>query len=294
MPVMPFPLFFAFSRHVRFNAMNTMDGKSPQNPKPEGPAWVDSHAHLDMEDFDPDRDEVIRRALAAGVKAVLCPADLTSDKSLRATLKIVAGHPSFLAAAGIHPHQAKLFSEDDTRKLRDLGMGQSIAALGEIGLDFHYDFATPEEQQRAFRDQLRLADELRLPAIIHSRLAGREVAAAVREEGFRSGGILHCYTEDWETARAMIDMGFHISFSGILTFPKAGSLREIAAKVPLNRLLVETDSPYLAPVPFRARKRNEPAFVVETARVLAALKGVSLEELAEATTRNFFSLFPGA
>jgi len=274
--------------------MSTLDSKRSKGPKPEETAWVDSHAHLDMEDFDPDRDEVIRRAFAAGVKAVLCPADLTSDKSLRTTLDIVAGHPTFLAAAGVHPHQAKQFSEDDARKLRDLGMGRSIVAVGEIGLDFHYDFSTPEEQQRAFRDQLRLADELRLPAIIHSRLAGGEVAAAVREEGFRSGGILHCYTEDWETARAMIDLGFFISFSGILTFPKAGSLREVAAKVPLDKLLVETDSPFLAPVPFRARKRNEPAFVVETARVLADLKRVSLEELAEATTGNFFSLFPAS
>jgi len=273
--------------------MKTMDDKRPQGPKPEGPVWIDSHAHLDMEDFDPDRDEVIRRAFAAGVMAVLCPADLTSDKSLRATLNIVAGHPSFLAAAGVHPHQAKLFSEDHARKLRDLGTGRTIAALGEIGLDFHYDFSTPEEQKRAFRDQLRLADELRLPIIIHSRLAGAEVATAVRKQGCRSGGILHCYTEDWDTARTMIDLGFYISFSGILTFPKAGSLREVAVKVPLDRLLIETDSPYLAPVPFRDRKRNEPAFVVETARVLADLKHVSLEELAEAMTGNFFSLFPG-
>jgi TatD DNase family protein len=246
-----------------------------------------------MEAFDPDRDEVIRRAFAVGVTAVLCPADLTSDKSLRTTLNLVAGHPSFLAAAGVHPHQAKLFSEDHAQKLRDLGTGRTIAALGEIGLDFHYDFSTPEEQKRAFRDQLRLADELGLPAIIHSRLAGAEVATAVRKQGCRSGGILHCYTEDWDTARTMIDLGFYISFSGILTFPKAGSLREVAVKVPLDRLLIETDSPYLAPVPFRDRKRNEPAFVVETARVLADLKRVSLERLAEVTTGNFFSLFPG-
>jgi TatD DNase family protein len=273
--------------------MNTMDNKRPQSPKPEGPDWIDSHAHLDMEDFDPDRDEVIRRAFAAGVTAVLCPADLTSDKSLRTTLNIVAGHPSFLAAAGVHPHQAKLFSEDHARKLKELCSSRSIAALGEIGLDFHYDFSTPKEQQRAFRNQLCLADEFRLPAIIHSRLAGAEVVDAVRKQGFRSRGILHCYTEGWDTARTMIDLGFYISFSGILTFPKAGSLREVAVKVPLDRLLIETDSPYLTPVPFRDRKRNEPAFVVETARVLADLKHVSLEKLAEATTGNFFSLFPG-
>jgi len=273
--------------------MSTRDDKILQGSMLEGPAWIDSHAHLDMEDFDPDRDEVIRRAFAAGVKAILCPADLTSDKSLQTTWNIIAQHPSFLTAAGVHPHQAKLFSEDHIRKLRDFGARQIIAAVGEIGLDFHYAFSSPEEQERAFRDQLRLADELRLPAIVHSRLAGAKVATAVRKEDFRNGGILHCYTEDWDTARTMIDLGFHISFSGILTFPKAGSLREVAAKVPLDRLLVETDSPYLTPVPFRARKRNEPAFILETARVLAELKRVSLEELAEATTGNFFSLFPG-
>ncbi len=244
-----------------------------------------------MEDFDPDRDEVIRRAFAAGVKAVLCPADLTSEKPPD-DVEHRGRTPPFLAAAGVHPHQAKQFSEDARPKAQGPGHKAKIAALGEIGLDFHYDFSTPEEQERAFRDQLRLADELRLPVIIHSRLAGAEVATAVREEGCRSGGILHCYTEDWDTARTMIDLGFFISFSGILTFPKAGSLREVAAKVPLDRLLVETDSPYLAPVPLRGRKRNEPAFVVETARVLADLKRVSLEELAEATTGNFFSLFP--
>jgi len=273
--------------------MNMRDDKGLQGPLPEGPAWIDSHAHLEMEDFDPDRDEVIRRAFAAGVKTILCPADLTSDKSLRTTWNIMTRFPSFLAAAGVHPHQARLFSEDHIQKLRDLGTQQIIAAVGEIGLDFHYAFSSPEEQERAFRNQLRLADELRLPAIVHSRLAGAKVATAVRKEDFRNGGILHCYTEDWDIARTMIDLGFHISFSGILTFPKAGSLREVAAKVPLDRLLVETDSPYLAPVPFRARKRNEPAFILETARVLAELKRVSLEELAEATTGNFFSLFPG-
>jgi len=274
--------------------MNTTDGNRPQNPTPEGPAWIDSHAHLDMEDFDPDRDEAIRRAFAAGVTAVLCPADIASDKSLRTTLDIVARYPSFLAAAGVHPHQAKLYSENQARKLRDLGAGRTIAALGEIGLDFHYNFSAPEEQKRVFRDQLLLADELRLPVIIHSRLAGAEVATEVKKQGCRSGGILHCYTEDWDTARRMIDLGFYISFSGILTFPKAGSLREVASKVPLDRLLVETDSPFLTPVPFRDRKRNEPAFVVETARVLANLKGVSFEKLAEVTARNFLSLFPRA
>ncbi len=252
---------------------------------------VDSHAHLDMPEFDSDREDVVRRAGAAGVGTILCPAELASEASLPAVLGLVAAHPAFLAAAGVHPHQAGAYAGSHALALRELAGAGRIAAIGEIGLDFHYDFATPGAQTEAFRDQLRLAGELGLPAIIHSRLAGPEVIAAVRETGFSRGGILHCFTEGWDTASAMIDQGFLISFSGILTFPKAESLREVARKVPEDRLLVETDSPFLAPVPHRAQKRNEPAFVVATARVLAGLKGRPFEDLAAATTRNFFGLF---
>jgi len=254
-------------------------------------ALVDSHAHLDMPEFDADREDVVRRAREAGVGTILCPAELASATSLATALGLVAAHPSFLAAAGVHPHQAKAWAERHAAALRDLRRTGHIVAVGEIGLDFHYDFSTPGEQISAFRDQLRLAGELDLPVIVHSRLAGPEVVAAVRGSGFSRGGILHCFTEGWDTASAMIDLGFLVSFSGILTFPNAGDLRDVARKVPADRLLVETDSPFLAPVPFRARKRNEPAFVVETARVLAGLKGMPFEDLAAATTRNFFALF---
>ena len=165
--------------------------------------------------------------------------------------------------------------------------------MGEIGLDYHYDFSSPEAQKEAFRRQLAFAGEAGLPVIVHSRLAGADVVAAVDAARFGRGGILHCFTEDWAVAEAVLERGFLVSFSGILTFPKAGALREVAARVPLDRLLVETDSPYLAPVPYRGSgRRNEPAFVVETARVLAGLKGLALEALAEATTRNFARLFP--
>lgn len=257
----------------------------------ERPVLVDSHAHLDMPDFDADREDVVRRAGAAGVGTVLCPAELASETSLATVLALVEAHPGFLAAAGVHPHKAGDYAERHSLALRELGAAGRVAAVGEIGLDFHYEHATPEAQRAAFRGQLRLAGELGLPAIVHSRLAGSEVIAAVRDTGFSRGGILHCFTEDWDTASAMIDLGFLISFSGILTFPKAESLREVARKVPTDRLLVETDSPFLAPVPLRARKRNEPAFVVETARVLAGLRGLTFEDLAASTTRNFFALF---
>lgn len=252
---------------------------------------VDSHAHLDMSEFDADREDVVRRAREAGIDTVLCPAELNSETSLPTILELVAAHPSFLAAAGVHPHQAKAWAEGHAAALRDLSRAGRIVAVGEIGLDFHYDFSAPDAQRSAFRDQLRLAAELDLPVIVHSRLAGPEVVAAVRGAGFSRGGILHCFTEDWDTASAMIDLGFLISFSGILTFPKAGSLRDVARKVPADRLLVETDAPFLAPVPLRSRKRNEPAFVVETARVLAGLKGMPFEDLAAATTQNFLALF---
>ena len=254
---------------------------------------VDSHAHLDLAEFDADRAEVVRRAFSAGVAAVLCPADLTRAESLPAIAALAAEFPSVLAAAGVHAHQAKDFGEAHLAELRDLARRGAIRAVGEIGLDYHYDLSPRDRQHEALRRQLALAGELGLPVILHSRLSGADIIAAVDAEGAGRGGILHCFTEDWTTAMAMIDRGFHISFSGILTFPKAGSLREVAAKVPLDRLLVETDSPYLAPVPHRGSgRRNEPAFVVETARVLAGIRGLSLEDLAEATTRNFARLFP--
>jgi TatD DNase family protein len=257
----------------------------------ERPVLVDSHAHLDMPEFDADREDVVRRARDVGIGTILCPAELASATSVPTILDLVAAHPRFLAAAGVHPHQAKAWAENHAKTLRELQRTGQIAAIGEIGLDFHYDFSTPGEQRSALRDQLRLAGELDLPVIIHSRLAGPEVIAAVRDTGFSQGGILHCFTEGWDVASAVIDLGFLISFSGILTFPKARSLRDVARKVPADRLLVETDSPFLAPVPLRSKKRNEPAFIVETARVLAGLKGLPFEDLAAATTRNFDALF---
>ncbi len=254
---------------------------------------VDSHAHLDMPEFDADRAEAVRRAFAAGVVAILCPADLTRAASLPAIAGLAAEFPTVMAAAGVHAHQAKDFGADHIRELKDLAARRAIRAVGEIGLDYHYDLSPPEIQREVLRQQLALAAETDLPVILHSRLAGPDIIAAIDGERFRGGGILHCFTEDWDTGRAMIDRGFFVSFSGILTFPKAGALREVAARVPLDRLLVETDSPYLAPVPYRgAGRRCEPAFVLETARVLAGIRGLSLEDLAEATTRNFAGLVP--
>lgn len=253
---------------------------------------VDSHAHLDMEDFNTDRNQVIERAFQAGVRTILCPAEMTSSKSLEITFELTAKYDSLLAAAGVHPHKAKDFRLDLVQNIRDLTSKNQIVAVGEIGLDFHYNYSPPQKQIDTFRHQLNIAQELSLPVIIHSRKAAQEIMSSVKEEHFHQGGILHCFTEDWEMAKEMLNHHFFISFSGILTYPKAYALREVAQKIPLERLLVETDSPYLIPAFYRGKtQRNEPSFVVETAKVLAELKKISLTELSAATTKNFNSIF---
>ena len=260
------------------------------NERSPAPRLPDSHAHLDMPDFDPDREEVLRRAREAGVAGILCPIDLASERSAATVLRLAAENPDIRAAAGLHPHQARLDAPALADALRELAAAGRIVAVGEIGLDYHYDFSSPEEQRAAFRRQLALAAEAGLPAIVHSRDAGRDIAAAVREERFDRGGVLHCFSEDWAFAREMMDRGFYISFSGIVTFPNAAALRDVAARIPDDRLLVETDAPYLAPVPYRG-KRNEPAFVAATAARLAALRGQGLDRLAEIVSANFARAF---
>jgi TatD DNase family protein len=253
---------------------------------------VDSHAHLDMKDFDPDREQVLERAREKGVSAVLCPAEVTQPPGLNLLLDLGRSRPEVKLAAGVHPHQAKNFTEDHLTKIRELATAGTICALGEVGLDFHYDFSPPEAQRTAFRRQVALAGELGLPLIIHTRKAGMEVAEIMAEAGFQGRGVLHCYTEGWDLARRVLDKGFYLSFTGILTFPKADDVREVARRVPLDRVMVETDSPYLVPEPWRGRiKRNEPWLVAEIARVLAEVKGLAAEDIAAATTRNFAELF---
>jgi TatD DNase family protein len=253
---------------------------------------VDSHAHLDLPEFDRDRDDVLRRAWAAGIRAALCPAEMTSPGSLATVHRLAEEYPWVEAAAGIHPHQSKNSTASMLNQISDLGRSKRIKAVGEIGLDYHYNYSPPEKQKEVFRSQLRLAQELALPVIVHSRNSGQDVIAAVDEEGFTRGGVLHCFTEDWETAERMMERHFLISFSGILTFASAQNLREIAKKIPLARLLVETDSPYLVPEPRRRQtKRNEPAFVLETVQVLASLRNIPCEEMARSTLENFRRLF---
>jgi len=247
---------------------------------------IDSHAHLDMADFDADRAEVLARARAAGVRTILCPIDIASPRSRAVVLELAAGDPEIKAAAGLHPHEAKVWSEVHAESVSALAAAGSIAAVGEIGLDYHYNLSPPEIQRTVFRRQIALAGALGLPAVIHSRDAGADVLAAVDAERFERGGILHCFTEGAAFAAAMIERGFWISFAGIITFPGAGALRETARSIPLDRVLVETDSPFLAPVPRRGR-RAEPAFVVETARCLAGLAGMSYARFESLVEENF-------
>jgi len=253
---------------------------------------VDSHAHLSGEQFEKDRDQVIQKAFENGIAAILCPGEITEAQNLNTTLLITEKYNRIIATGGVHPHQAKDFSLDCLTKIEELAQSKKIYAVGEIGLDYHYNFSLPETQREVFRLQLKIAQKLGFPVVIHSRNARDDVMAAVEAENFSRGGILHCFTEDRAFAKHMIDRGFLISFSGILTFPHADELREVAVQVPLEKLLIETDSPYLVPVPYRGKiKRNEPIYVREVAHRLADLKNISFEQLAEVTTHNFQSLF---
>lgn len=253
---------------------------------------VDSHAHLDMEDFDSDRESVVERSFEGGLEGILCPADLTDARGLEITLGMASRHPGVFAAAGIHPHHAAHFRASHMDVLRRLAAEKVICAVGEVGVDFHYNLSPPQAQREAFRAQAILAGELGLPLIVHTRQAGQEAADILEQSKSSNRGVFHCYTEDWPLAERLLGMGFWISFSGILTFPRADSLREVASRIPKDRVLVETDSPYLVPAPHRGKvKRNEPRFVVEVARVLAEVQGLAPEEMAKITVGNFRALF---
>lgn len=256
--------------------------------------FVDSHAHIDGPEFDVDRDEVVARARSAGVGAILNVG--TGDPrsgALERAIETAELFENVYAAVGVHPHDARLFDEEAAaRILKLVRESPRILAWGEIGLDYHYDNSPREVQREVFRIQLRLAREAQLPIIIHTREAEEDTVKILSEEwsiGAR-GGILHCFTGSQWLSDAALELGFLISFSGVVTFKKAGELREVARRVPLERLLVETDCPFLAPVPHRG-KRNEPSFVVEVARTLAELRGMEIEEFGRRTTENFHRFF---
>jgi len=238
---------------------------------------VDSHCHLNDEKFDGDREQVIERALAAGVEHMMAiDAPEFADR-----------YEFMYATIGVHPHEAAKADENSFARLRELASHPKVLAIGEIGLDYHYDFSPRDVQRRVFDAQLQIAADARKPIVIHTREAWEDTLAQVEE--LRHGGIMHCFTGDAAQARQALDRGFHLSFGGVLTFPKAESVREAARITPDDRLLVETDCPYLAPVPHRG-KRNEPAFLLETVRRLAEVRGSTPEAIADLTTRNFRKL----
>jgi TatD DNase family protein len=256
--------------------------------------FVDSHAHIDGAEFDADREDVIQRARDADVSAILNVGTGDPHKgAFERAVELAEKYPCVYAAIGIHPHDARLFddvAEELTTKLAT--QSSRVIAWGEIGLDFHYDNSPRDVQVDVFRRQLQLARDLRLPVIIHTREAETETIELLKSgwAGSELPGIMHCFSGSLWLAQQAIDLGLSISFSGIVTFKKAEELRAIAKQVPLERLLIETDCPFLAPVPFRG-KRNEPAYVVEVARCLAEVRGVTLEEIGRTTAENFRKLF---
>jgi TatD DNase family protein len=255
--------------------------------------FVDSHAHIDGEEFDADREEVLARALEAGVRAILNVG--TGDPhggNFERAVEVAEKHEGVFAAVGVHPHDAKLYDEAAERLLLEFVRSRRVVAVGEIGLDYHYDNSPREVQREVFRRQLRLARTEELPVIIHSRDADAETLEILQAEytATTRGGVMHCFGGGPLLAEGALGLGFYISFAGNVTFKKAEPLREVARTVPLERLLVETDCPYLAPVPHRGR-RNEPAYAVETARFLAELRGVSHEDFGRITSENFSNLF---
>jgi TatD DNase family protein len=249
---------------------------------------IDSHCHLDNPQFDPDRDAVIARAVAAGVGRMVAIGTGEGPPDLEAAIRLADRYDCFHATVGLHPHDAGKSTPEILNRLASLLKHPKVIALGEIGLDYHYDHAPHDVQRKVFVEQMRLAQDARKPIVIHTREAWEDTLALLEEHWKPTGlpGIMHCFSGTASEAERCVALGFYLSFGGIVTFPKALDLQEAARIAPADRILVETDAPYLAPVPKRG-KRNEPAFMVETAAKLAALRGVSLEEIAATTTENF-------
>jgi TatD DNase family protein len=256
---------------------------------------IDSHCHLADETFTADLEAVVARAKEAGLeRALIILAAGDVNEAARAS-RVETLWPEVRVSIGVHPHAAHEFAGDPQRAAdlvrRQVAATPSARAIGEIGLDYHYDFSPRDVQQQVFRAQIRLARELQQPVVIHTREADTDAIAVLREEGGGDvRGVLHCFTGDAALARAGLDLGFFISLAGIITFPGAADLRETVKAVPLDRLLAETDSPFLAPVPYRG-KRNEPAHVARVVAALAGIHQVDAGDLARRTTANFHALF---
>ena len=251
--------------------------------------FIDSHAHLDDKRFNKDRDEIIRYLHDDGIEAVLNPgADLKSSKK---AVEIAEKYPNIYAAVGCHPHDTKYMDDETMNIFRELAKSKKVVAIGEIGLDYYYNNSERDVQKKWFREQIRLAKELDLPYIVHDRDAHEELLRIMKEEHYDGArGVLHCYSGSVEMAREFIKLGFYISLAGPVTFRKARVPKLVAKEIPFDKLLIETDSPYLTPEPFRG-KRNEPMYVRFVAEEIAEIRNVSLDEVAEKTNQNFKTLF---
>jgi len=262
------------------------------------PIFVDSHAHLETEQFEADREQVIARAREAGIETILAIGSGTGPGSLDCAIRLAEQHDFIYATIGIHPHEAKLARDPDFEEMVQLATRPKVIAWGEIGLDYFYDHSPRDIQQQVFLRQLEMAQAAKLPIVIHCRPsdgtddAWEDCLTLLRERwaGNGLGGILHCFTGTMAHATRALDMGFMISFAGNVTFPKAQPIRDAAKQVPLDRMLIETDSPFLAPVPHRG-KRNEPSFVKETARQIGEIRGQSMEDIGFQTANNFYRFF---
>ena len=252
---------------------------------------VDSHCHIDFPELYENLSAVLERAKAAGVGYLLCVAVNLED--LKNILEISRNHAQIFASAGVHPnHDPGIVDSPTYLSLRESAADPVVVAVGETGLDYYRSKGDLKWQLDRFRKHIAISKELGKPLVVHTRQAKDDTISIMREEvASDAGGVMHCFSEDWTTAKAALDMGFYVSISGIVTFKNADTVREVAKKVPSDRLLVETDAPYLAPVPHRGRM-NEPSFVAHTARFLAELRGVDFDTLVEQTTDNFFRLFP--
>lgn len=259
---------------------------------------MDTHAHLDDRRFSADLDEVVARARDAGLRSIITVGCWNKKAGFGPVLKVVEKYPQLWCALGVHPHEAKDVVDsapwDAIRKaalMKGADGKARLVAIGETGLDYHYDHSPRDLQKEVFVRQIALAREMNLPVIVHSREADADTLEILKAEGASDvGGVFHCFSGTKETAKAALDMGFYLSFTGVVTFPKAEGLREVVKSVPIEKMLIETDCPYLAPAPRRGQ-RNEPAFVVETAAGIAEIKGLALEDVARITTLNAEELF---
>jgi len=250
---------------------------------------IDSHCHLDSDQFDLDRDEVIERALAVGITNMVAIGTGNGPPDLEAGIRLADKYAAFYATVGVHPHDAS--KPFDEAHLREIAQHPKVIAIGEIGLDYHYDFSPRETQKSVFIAQMKIAANAKKPIVIHTREAWDDTISTLRDHwNPAQGAIMHCFSGNPEQAQQALDLGFYLSFGGIVTFPKALDIQESARMCPADRVLTETDAPYLAPVPKRG-KRNEPAFMIETVKKLAQLRGVSEQVIAESTTQNFLRLF---